>query len=91
MVIFLPEELEEKNSQLTRFFLTWDEYFHNFRTWKGEPPQLCILLNQLKIKPCWFLNPQQSVATVTPGKKDTVLENPTCSNKRNNHMHSLPD
>ncbi len=26
-------------------------------------------------------NPQQSVATVTQGMKDTVLENPSCSKK----------
>ncbi len=32
-----------------------------------------------------------SVATVTQGKKDNVLENPSSSKNRISHMHSLPD
>ncbi len=42
-------------------------------------------------KLCWFPDIQQSVATVTQGKKDTVLENLSSSKKRNSQMHSLPD
>ena len=50
-----------------------------------HPPQ--VTANQTLL----VSKPQQSVATVTPGKKDTVPENPTRSNTRNNHMHSLPE
>ena len=63
----------------------------SIKTWKREPPQQWILIKPLKTKLYWFLNIQQSVASVTQGKKDTVLENPSSSKRRNSHMHSLPD
>ena len=53
----------------------------SIKTQKREPPQQWILLKQLKTKLCWFLNIQQSGATVTQGKKDTVLKNPSSSKK----------
>ena len=63
----------------------------SIKTWKIELPHQWILIKRLKTKLCWFPNIQKSVATVTQGKKDTVLENPSCSKRRNSHMHSLPD
>lgn len=50
------------------------------KTWKKVTRQLWILINELKIKLCWFQNSQYSVTTVKPGTKDTVLEN-MCQSK----------
>jgi hypothetical protein len=44
--------------------------------WMRESPWVWILIKRLKIKLCWRPNSQQSVATVTPGKRDTVLDIP---------------
>ena len=54
----------------------------SIKTWERELPQQWILIKRLKTKLCWFPIIQPSVATVTQGMKDTVLENPSSSKKK---------
>ena len=57
--------------------------------WKREPPKLWHLIKQQKIRLCWVPNPQQSVATVTPGWSDKISES-TTQFQQWNHSYAFP-
>ncbi len=67
---------KSKSTPVTRFFyMGWSLPLLE-KNGGREPPQLWHLRKQLKIKPCWFPNNQQSVTIVTPGWKTQFLRTP---------------
>ncbi len=61
-----------KNTQVTRFLHMG--CFHSFRTSKGEPPQLCILLKRMKINPVGFKTPGRVLLLYHQERKTQILK-----------------